>query len=254
MPPAEGNRLQSRILLVSALLLAVPLAGCADNDGTTPTPGTSTVPTTGTPAPSTPVSATPVVGSAKTDDFEAATLGALPAGWTVAAGNWSVVTNASAPKGAKVLLSDQTPLGETSILYDAAGAWGDLEARVMFNVLAGEKGQAGGIVFRYVDDKNHYVVRYNHNEMSWNLFRTIDGNRQKFDPTAEAATQFHGALNQWTELRLEARGGHVQVFSGPVKVIDYTEQDASAPKSGKIGLWTRYDSKTQFDDFSVAAN
>lgn len=244
-----GRRLKLRPLATILLLAALPLAGCADTD-TTPVGGTLT----STPAMTTPTASARVEGTSVEEDFESVATGRIPAGWVVAAGNWSVVTNDAAPASPKVLLSDQTQLGETTILNDAAGSWSDLEARVMFNILAGEKGQAGGIIFRYEDSKNYYVVRYNHNELSWNLFRTIEGNREKFPGTDESADQFQGALGQWTELRLEARGPHIQVFSGNLKVIDYTEEDANAPASGKVGLWTRYDSKTQFDDWSVRAN
>lgn len=242
--------MKSLALVLLCVLIAPALAGCAD---TTTTPRTTTTPTN---TASTPPTATmpATQGTPVSDDFESATIGGLPAGWSVAAGNWSVVANATAPRGGKVLLSDQTQLGETTILNDAAGSWSDLEARVMFNVQAGEKGQAGGIIFRYEDAKNYYVVRYNHNELSWNLFRTIDGNREKFPGTDESAEAFHGAFHRWTELRLEARGTHIQVFSADVKVIDYTEAAANAPASGKVGLWTRYDSKTEFDDWSIAAN
>jgi hypothetical protein len=238
--------LETRSLTAIALLAALLLAGCANDTGA-PTPTTTTG---ATPV----VTPSPVAGTARSDDFENATVGELPAGWRVVAGEWSVVENASAPSGGKVLLSAQTQLGETLILDESAGNWSDLDARVMFNVQAGEKGQAGGIVFRHEDEKNYYVVRYNHNELSWNLFRTVDGNREKFAGTDESADAFHGALHTWTELRLEARGDHIQVWSGAVKVIDYTEEMDGAPASGGVGLWTRYDSKTEFDAFRVAAS
>lgn len=233
-------------LAAAALLIALPLAGCAD---TLETP--LDTPTTGTSPPRT--SAAPVQGTPTEEDFENATEGGLPAGWTVAAGEWSVVRNTTAPAESKVLMSDRTQLGETSIINDAAGEWSDVDARVKINVLAGEKGQAGGIVFRHEDEDNYYVVRYNEAELSWNLFRTIDGKRQKFQATEEAA-EFEGGLNKWFDLHLEAFGDRIRAFSGGIEVIDYTEADPNAPKSGKIGLWTRYDSKTLFDDFSVAAD
>jgi hypothetical protein len=230
---------------LAILLVALALAGCT-NTGTNAT-------TTSTPVTSTATTTSPVVGTAQADDFEAATVGALPEDWDVESGNWSVVTNASAPKGSKVLYSDKTGLGETAIIFEGAGEWSDLEASVMVNVLGGTKGQAGGILFRYEDAQNYYVVRYNENEKSWNLFRTINGNREKFDPTAES-DGFAGGLNKWFDVRLEARGNHIVVRSGGLTVIDYTETNADAPKTGEVGLWTRYDSMTQFDDFTVAAN
>ena len=242
-----GRRLKPLTLAVLTTLVALPLAGCANTiEGPTTISPITTTPTT-------PPDDEPASGTPTSDDFETATSGALPAGWTVVAGNWRVTTNDTAPKGAKVLLSDQTDLGETLILSDAAGEWSDLDASVKINVLAGESGQAGGIAFRYEDEDNYYVVRYNHAELSWNLFRTIDGKRQKFDGTPESEA-IEVALNKWFDLKLEANGNHIRVLSGGVEVLDYTEEDTNAPKSGKVGLWTRYDSKTLFDDFRIAAD
>lgn len=235
--------MNTRTILLLTILLVAPLAGCANAPTGSPTPATEPTPT--------PMPQTPVVGVATAENFEDADVGGVPTGWTVIAGNWSVIENTSAPDGEKVLLSDQTALGETAILNDAAGEWSDLEASVQFNVLAGEKGQAGGILFRYADAKNYYVVRYNHNELSWNLFRTLDGKREKFEPTEAATESFQGALHQWTDMRVVAKGDHIVVTSGNVTVIDYTETVANAPKSGKVGLWTRWDSKTEFDAFTV---
>lgn len=246
-----GSRLPSRTPFVITLLAALALAGCA-NDADGPSAGTTPESqATTTPAVSTP--ATPVVGTSLAEDFENATVGGAPAGWTVVAGEWSVVENATAPAGGKVLLSDQTDLGETLILADEAGSWSDVEASVQIDVLAGEKGQAGGIVFRYEDEDNYYVVRYNHNELAWNLFRTMGGDREKFEGTPESVDAFQGALHQWFDLRVVAEGAHIQVYSGDLKVVDYNETETGAPQSGQIGLWTRWDSKTQFDAFEVKA-
>jgi hypothetical protein len=246
---SPGILLSLKALTFALVLVAASLAGCANTSTPTKTTTTSSTTTTMTTTSSTP----PVTGTAKSDDFESATVGGKPAGWDVEAGNWSVVTNASAPSGSKVLYSDKTDLGETSIIFEEAGEWSDFEASVNIDLLGGTKAQAGGIIFRHHDSKNYYVVRYNENEKMWNLFRTIDGAREKFSST-EASSAFAGGLNNWFDLRLEARGAHITVMTGAITVIDYTEDNAAAPKAGEVGLWTRYDSMTQFDGFTLAAN
>jgi hypothetical protein len=191
--------------------------------------------------------------AAKRDSFDTATVGAAPAGWTVVAGTWKVEANQSAPSRPNLARQSARDLNETWMVFTSAGNYTDVEASVAFNVQAGEKAQAGGILFRYKDASNYYVARYNHNEGMWNLFRTIEGKREKFAPIESTLTDFHGALDMWIPMRIEAKGTHVQVFSGAMKVLDYNETAANAPTSGLVGLWARYDSVTLFDDFEVEA-
>lgn len=237
-------------------MLVPAFAGCA-NDATEadPTPGTPGV-TASTPAAttSTPAAASPTVtptptstpAAAKTESFDASA--SLPAGWTPVMGDWSVVAEASAPSAGNALKQSNASLNETMILADAFGSFSDLEASVSFRVLGGESGQAGGIMFRYVDAKNYYVARYNHLENSWNLFRTIEGKREKFQPVE---TEFSANLTDWIPMRVVAEGPHIQVFTGQKLVIDYNETAANAPASGKVGLWGRYDSVVLFDDLKA---
>ena len=240
--------MQRALLAITLLALAPVLAGCAD-DAATPTPSSPTATSDPTPTATTPTGTT---GTAYETEFEeAADANGLPAGWTIVSGAWRVETNESAPEGEHVLRQSATDVGEPAILATEAGVFDDLEANVRINVLAGEKGQAGGIIFRYEDGQNHYVARYNNAEGAWNLFRTIDGARKKFDGVEGVAST--PGLNEWWDLHLEVEGGHIVVRSGGAIVIDYTETDPAAPKAGQVGLWVRYDSQTQFDGFEVEA-
>lgn len=239
----RGSRLNLRILALTLVTLIV--AGCASSpnggtDATTTTSTTTTPPTTTTQAQTqTPFS----------DGFDTSLVGGAPAGWTVASGTWTVELNLSAPSAPNVVRQSNKTEGEPTLLADKAGEWSDLDATVKVNILGGEQGQAGGLTFRYKDAKNYYVVRYNHAEGQWNLFRTIDGKRQKYD--AVENNGFNGSLDQWFDVHLVAKGAHITVTSGNRTVIDYNETEAGAPTTGKVGIWVRYDSQTLFDDFSV---
>ena len=121
-----------------------------------------------------------------------------------------------------------------------------MKVTTKFNVQSGDKAQAGGVAFRVVDKDNYYVARANGNEANFALFHTIGGNREKL-MEGEAPT----GLNAWLSVTAEAKGNDITVYAGATKLFKYTETNANAPKAGGVGLWTKDDSVTLFDDFSV---
>ena len=53
----------------------------------------------------------------------------------------------------------------------------------------------------------------------------------------------------WHELTVEVRGDHFEISWDGQKVIDVRDHTFSTP--GKVGVWTKADSVTYFDDLSV---
>ncbi|MES2154161.1 MAG: family 16 glycoside hydrolase [bacterium] len=183
------------------------------------------------------------------EKFDGTLLGAIPAGWKVVTGSWGTTVQLSAPSGPNVMKQTATVVDTFPVLINnGAGTFGNFEAYVKFDILNGTAAQAGGLAFRFVDKDNYYAVRYNNNEGTWNIFRWMGGQREKFDGVAGAPS---AGLNQWIELKVEAEGTHIQAWANNVKVIDYTEGNGGAPKLGKIGLWTKDDSIVSFDDFEA---
>jgi len=187
-------------------------------------------------------------------DFENTAPGALPAGITMALTGgggpvkWSVVEDATAPAGSKVLAqssADRTDNRFPLAILDAPVA-ADLDARVRFKPVAGEVDRAAGIAFRLSDADNYYVVRANALEDNVRLYRVVGGRRSQF---AGADTRVPSGV--WQQLGVEARGNRFEVFLDGRSL--FTATDAAFTTAGRVALWTKADSITYFDDMVVRA-
>ena len=225
-------------LVAAGAILAV--SGC---DSGTKAATTADAATTGADSTAT---AGPTDSAAK---FDADKVGDTPAGFTAAKGTWKVVADAAAPSGGNVVEQSAADQDFPVLTYDKAGEFDYGEITVSLKVVSGTKAQAAGVVFRHVDAKNFYTVRINQTEGTWNIFRTIDGTRDKFDPIAGAPGAKQG---EYTKLKVTFKDKVVTAWANDVKIIEYTETSDKAPVKGKIGLWTKDDSVSRFDDLSVA--
>ena len=100
--------------------------------------------------------------------------------------------------------------------------------------------QAGGLVFRYKDNNNYYVVRANALENNVRLYTVINGNRRQIAGKNTKVTS-----SEWHLLKVVCKADKIQCFFDNTKVIEATDNTFD---SGSIGLWTKADSYTFFDD------
>src|SRR5262249_53952238 len=119
----------------------------------------------------------------------------------------------------------------------------DLVATVRFKPVSGKDDQAAGIIFRVQDANNYYILRANALEDNVILFRYFGGTRSSIKEGSAKVPS-----GQWQELKLEAEGNRFRGFVGGQLVVEATD-DAFA--AGGVGLWTKADSVTCFDDFRV---
>jgi len=126
------------------------------------------------------------------------------------------------------------------------GSFQNLEVSVKFKAVAGEVDRAAGLVFRLKDANNYYIVRANALENNYRLYHVVNGRRVQF-----AGANFKVASGEWHELRVECVGNHIVCYYDNEKKIDAT--DETFKDAGKVGLWTKADSVTYFDDLRVAA-
>jgi len=103
---------------------------------------------------------------------------------------------------------------------------------------------SGGIVFRARDGQNYYIARANSLEDNIRLYTFIDGHRSQIAGTAVPAP----ALGKWHTLRVVALGSHIQVYLNGTLYIDHQDQTFAG---GYVGLWTKADAITDFDDLIV---
>lgn len=184
--------------------------------------------------------------AAERESFDQAKPGALPAGWTSAQTGegkpvWTVVADASAPSQPNALKQSGTASYPLALKEGTALKDGFVE--VKFKPVSGEDDQAGGVIWRAKDANNYYIARANAIEGNVRIYHFLNGKR----------TQFKGAnlpvaTGQWHTLRVEFAGSNFKViFNGrPL----FEAEDATHKDAGKVGLWTKADSVTLFDDFS----
>jgi hypothetical protein len=120
----------------------------------------------------------------------------------------------------------------------------DFRVSVRCKPVSGRVDQACGVTFRLKDADNYYLARANALENNVRLYHVVKGKRVQF-----AGWNGPVASGVWHELAVEAQGDHFQVFFDGQPVLD--SHDKTFPDAGKLGLWTKADSVTYFDDFTL---
>ncbi|MFO0932072.1 MAG: PDZ domain-containing protein [Planctomycetota bacterium] len=121
----------------------------------------------------------------------------------------------------------------------------DVSARVRFRLVGGVNDRAAGIVVRMKDPANFLVARANAVEGDLRLFRTVNGLRRTL-PGAIAKAAFDDGA--WHTLEVKAEGPRLTaVLDGTTTVTSYDTYFGR----GRVALWTKSDSVTEFDDFAV---
>ncbi len=94
------------------------------------------------------------------------------------------------------------------------------------------------------DKNNYYITRWNPLETNLRLYHVLNGKRTQLksvDIETDAAA--------WHTIHVKARGNKIVVsFDG--KPLIETE-DTTFANAGKIGLWTKADASTAFDDLKI---
>jgi len=172
-----------------------------------------------------------------TFDFEAKGIEA----WTTVGGQWAVEEMAGAPSGKKVLVQRATR-NEFNVIVAPPGPYGDVDVSMKFKPISGHEDASGGIVFRFADGK-YYVVRANGLETNFRLYYYDRGRRQLASANVKAPS-----LGQWHQLRAVMVGDHIQAWLDGALLLDHRDARLT---SGRVGLWTKADSITAFNDLTI---
>jgi len=237
------------ILLMPLLLIFV---GCGNNEpgGSDKSGSTPASPTVTPEAPA----ALQAAGKTFTYNFDADAVGQMPAKFhgaltgQGAKSDWVVKADPTAPSQPNVLAQlsrDKTDYRFPLAISDEA-SFKDLELSVRFKAVSGEVDRAAGLVFRLKDSNNYYIVRANALEGNYRLYHVFAGKRQQF-----AGANVKVASDEWHELKIECVGNKIACYYDGEKKIDATDNTFS--DAGKVGLWTKADSVTYFDDLRVTA-
>ena len=160
--------------------------------------------------------------------------------WTTVAGRWTVEDMAGAPSGKRVLVQREVR-NEFNVIV-APTAYRDVDVTMKFKPISGREDASGGIVLRFTDG-TYYVVRANALENNFRLYYYDRARRQLASASVKAP-----ALGQWHTVRVVAVGDQIQAWLNGTRHLDHRD---SRFTSGAVGLWTKADSITAFDDLIV---
>lgn len=184
-----------------------------------------------------------------TFDFEDYTLGKAPVGWSNYftgkgdLGKWKILDD----NGSRVLaqISKRNFGYHFDIIVNDELSYKDVEITVKFKGTDGEEDQGGGPVWRYIDANNYYIARANPLENNYRLYKVINGNRKQL-----ATVNMDIKSGKWYSLKIKMQGNKINCYFNDKLKLEAT--DDSFPGAGKIGLWTKADAVTYFDDLRVS--
>ncbi len=195
-----------------------------------------------------------------TIDFSSDRPGEPPSGFATALtgrgqpGKWVVMKDETSPDRGNVLAqtdADATDYRFPVCVYDGMTAK-DADISVRFKPVSGRIDQGAGIVWRYKDKDNYYIVRANALEGNVVLYKVLNGKRT--DLPLKGLGRTYGMKEkvpskQWGVLRVIAQGNLFEVYHDGKKL--YEVEDDTFKEAGKVGVWTKADSVIYFDDLQV---
>lgn len=186
---------------------------------------------------------------ARTVDFDDDQPGGLPAGWVAGvtgkgSPKWVVELDPTAPSAPNVLKQSGSGTFPWCVKVDTSIENGSVE--VKFKPISGREDAAGGLIWRWKDGDTYYVARANALEDNVSLYYTTAGRRNTIKYVDAPV-----AKNQWHTLRVQFSGQRISVALDGKRYIEI--DDSHIPGSGAVGLWTKADSVTAFDDFTYEA-
>jgi hypothetical protein len=204
----------------------------------------------------------PVIVQGEVIRFDRSPEGSLPPGWVVAMTHeggppmWQVVRDDSAPHPPRAFaqVSRDTTAGRFPLAIWDGAMLRDGEVSVAFKAVDGEIDRAAGIVWRYRDANNYYIVRANALENNVVLYKVEAGVRlsivPKGLPSRAYGVKHDIPSNQWHTLRVVFKDNLFTVSLNGTVLFEV--EDQTFREAGRVGLWTKADSVTHFADFSFS--
>ena len=179
--------------------------------------------------------------------------GEPPKGWSIrettpteSLATWEVISDKTAPSRPHVMaLSQTTNYNGTFNLAIAEGtSFKDIDLTIRVKAVSGEEDQGGGPIWRCRDQNNYYICRFNPLESNFRVYFVKDGKRKQLD-SVQIATE----PGKWYTLRVKMVGEDISCYLDGKRLLE--AEDNTFSESGMIGLWTKADAVTYFDDLAV---
>jgi hypothetical protein len=184
--------------------------------------------------------------------FESTQTGVAPEGWTATltgSGDpkWTIENDETAPSKSKVLKQSGRATYPLILKNDTSIKDGFVEMR--FKAVAGSQDRAAGIVWRAKDANNYYVTRANALEDNVVLYKTVNGTRSALDIVGRKGgygVNVAVPSGTWHRLRIDFNASRFSVSFNGKQLFEV--EDSTFADAGKVGLWTKADSVTLFDE------
>lgn len=180
-------------------------------------------------------------------NFDNSEVGKLPKGFTQTATgkpqqlNWRMVND----NGNKVVFQSAKNEGDYfNLLVLDKPIYQNLTLTVKIKAVAGDEDQGGGLVWRYVDNNNYYVARCNPLENNFRFYHVVKGNRIELK-SVDCAIK----TGEWFTMTIEMNGNEISCSLNGNKMIEATDDTFKA--AGRVGLWTKADAQSYFDDLTI---
>jgi len=161
------------------------------------------------------------------------------------AGDWKVIKAPQALSPPQVLAQLRDKGAEHNynlVLVEDTNAR-DVDLSVSFLPISGKSDMGGGLIWRAQDDRNYYLTRANPLEQNIRVYHVINGVRKMLKNHDEIID-----VRKWHRLHVVNQGCRIQVFYDDKPIFDLCDETF---KQGRIGLWTKSDAVTYFDDLRL---
>ncbi|MGA2787108.1 MAG: hypothetical protein ABSF60_06230 [Verrucomicrobiota bacterium] len=208
--------------------------------------------------------ALPVAGAEIKIDFGDVATNQVPAGFHAALagggrpGEWKIVMDEVPPLLAP--LSPQAPVvtrravvAQTGtdaaderfpmLIYDGE-TFQDFNLTTRFKIVGGTVEQMAGVVFRFQNESNFYVIRASALGRNMRFYKVVNGIRS--DPIGP---EMDIATNLWHVLAVQCQGNQVTCWLDGRLLMPTLHDNSFA--TGKIGFWTKSDAISHFGDTTI---
>ena len=162
-------------------------------------------------------------------------------GWETVSGQWAIEPVAGASQRGYALVQRATD-NEYNVIVAPGGPYNNVSISVRFKPMSGREDASGGIIFRFSEGR-YYLVRANALEDNFRFYYYDRGRRMITSADVKAPT-----VGQWHKLRISANRDRIEGWLNDQPLIDHRDARFTA---GRVGLWTKADSITAFDDLIV---
>lgn len=196
---------------------------------------------------------TPRPGEARSWNFDKDEADKLPEEWMVRMTNpkgslakWHVTAdpNAPSPPNVMTLVETKESGGTFNLLINDDTSYKDLDLSVKIKANSGKQDQGGGLIWRVTDQDNYYICRINPLEDNFRVYKVVEGKRTQLE---SAGVKLEAG--KWYTLRAVMVGDQIACFLDGKKMLE--ARDDTFKGAGNIGLWTKADAASSFDDLAV---